>query len=197
MQIILDIFDFIGTQILSAYSIILGIVALVGLLLLKRPAHQVISGVIKTIVGVLIISAGAGVLVGGISPLTNIINHVLGVQGVLPTNEAALPFALATLVFPACGGRREAATHGDHADAKPHADDDAHGSAPQPAGAPQPWARPPSPRSRSACCSGAGNRLKPEKPIAHRKARAIRLSPSCSWRASKHQSSSSMNGVKI
>lgn len=42
---------------------------------------------------------------------------------------AALPFALATLVFPACGGRREAATHGDHADAKPHADDDAHGDA--------------------------------------------------------------------
>jgi PTS system ascorbate-specific IIC component len=94
MQIIIDIFDFIATQILSAYSIILGIVALVGLLLLKRPAHQVISGVIKTIVGVLIIGAGAGVLVGGISPLTNIINHVLGVEGVLPTNEAALPFAL-------------------------------------------------------------------------------------------------------
>jgi len=94
MQIILDIFDFIGTQILSAYSIILGIVALVGLLLLKRPAHQVISGVIKTIVGVLMIGAGAGVLVGGIAPLTNIINHVLGVSGVLPTNEAALPFAL-------------------------------------------------------------------------------------------------------
>lgn len=61
MQIIIDIFDFIATQILSAYSVILGIVALVGLLLLKRPAHQVISGVIKTIVGVLIISAGAGV----------------------------------------------------------------------------------------------------------------------------------------
>jgi len=94
MQFILDILDFIGTQILSSYSIILGLVALVGLLLQKKPATSIISGVIKTIVGVIIIGAGAGVLVGGINPLTNIINHVLGVQGVLPTNEAALPFAL-------------------------------------------------------------------------------------------------------
>ena len=94
MQFILDILNFIGTQILSSYSIILGLVALVGLLLQKKPATSIISGVIKTIVGVIIIGAGAGVLVGGINPLTNIINHVLGVQGVLPTNEAALPFAL-------------------------------------------------------------------------------------------------------
>lgn len=94
MQIILDILNFIGDQILSSYSIILGLVALVGLLLQKKPATNIISGVIKTVVGVLIIGAGAGVLVGGIDPLTKIINHVLGVQGVLPTNEAALPFAL-------------------------------------------------------------------------------------------------------
>jgi PTS system ascorbate-specific IIC component len=94
MQIIIDIFDFIATQILSVYGVILGVVALIGLLILKRPAHQVISGVIKTIVGVIIISSGASVLVSGISPLTDIINHVLGVQGVLPTNEAALPFAM-------------------------------------------------------------------------------------------------------
>ncbi|MDD2521673.1 MAG: PTS ascorbate transporter subunit IIC [Anaerolineaceae bacterium] len=94
MQVILDIFNFIGEQILSQYSIILGLVALVGLLLQKKPATTIISGVIKTVVGVIIIGAGAGVLVGGIDPLTKIINHVLGVQGVLPTNEAALPFAL-------------------------------------------------------------------------------------------------------
>lgn len=94
MQIILDIFNFIGEQLLSSYSLVLGLVALTGLLLLKKPATQVISGVIKTIVGVIIISSGAGVLVGGINPLTDIINHILGVQGVLPTNEAALPFAL-------------------------------------------------------------------------------------------------------
>lgn len=94
MQVLINIFDFIATQILSAYSVILGIVALVGLLLQKRPFHQVVSGTIKTIVGVIIIGSGAGVLVSGISPLTSIINHVLGVSGVLPTNEAALPFAL-------------------------------------------------------------------------------------------------------
>ena len=94
MQIIINIFNFIADEILSNYSIILGLVALVGLLLQKKPFPNVISGVIKTIVGVTIISAGADVLVRGISPLTDIINHVLGVQGVLPTNEAALPFAL-------------------------------------------------------------------------------------------------------
>ncbi|MCK9245862.1 MAG: PTS ascorbate transporter subunit IIC [Anaerolineaceae bacterium] len=94
MQVILAIFNFIGDQILSNYSIILGLVALVGLLLQKKPATTIISGVIKTVVGVIIIGAGAGVLVGGIDPLTKIINHVLGVQGILPTNEAVVPFAL-------------------------------------------------------------------------------------------------------
>lgn len=94
MQIIIDILDFIVMQILSVPAVLLGVVALVGLLILKRPFHQIVSGVIKTIVGVVIISAGANVLVEGISPLTTIINHVLGVQGVLPTNEAALPFAM-------------------------------------------------------------------------------------------------------
>ena len=94
MQIIINIVNFIADEILSNYSIILGLVALVGLLLQKKSFGNVVSGVIKTIVGVTIISAGADVLVRGISPLTDIINHVLGVQGVLPTNEAALPFAL-------------------------------------------------------------------------------------------------------
>jgi len=88
------VIKFIVFQILSVPAILLGLVAMIGLMLQKRPATNVISGTIKTIIGVLIISGGAGILTGSLSPFGTIINHGLNVKGIVPTNEAVLPFAL-------------------------------------------------------------------------------------------------------
>ncbi|MDE8565576.1 PTS ascorbate transporter subunit IIC [Anoxybacillus rupiensis] len=54
--------NFFGTP-----AILLGIIVLIGLLLQKKTASQVISGTFKAIIGFLIISAGSGIIVGALN----------------------------------------------------------------------------------------------------------------------------------
>jgi ascorbate PTS system EIIC component len=89
-----SIIKFIVFQLLSQASILLGLVALIGLILQKKPINQIIMGSLKTTIGVVIIGAGAGVVSGSLSPLGIILNYKLGVNGIVPTNEAVLPFAM-------------------------------------------------------------------------------------------------------
>lgn len=91
---IMAIIKFIVFQLLSQASILLGLVALLGLVLQKKSASQIIKGTLKTIIGVLIISAGANVISGALSPLGKMLNYGLNIKGVMPTNEAVLPFAI-------------------------------------------------------------------------------------------------------
>ncbi|MFX3616648.1 MAG: PTS ascorbate transporter subunit IIC [Sporolactobacillus sp.] len=88
------VLKFIVFQILSVPAILLGVVAMVGLILLKKNPAKIITGTLKTIIGVLIISGGAGILSSSLTPFGTIINHGLNVQGIMPTNEAVLPYAL-------------------------------------------------------------------------------------------------------
>ncbi|WP_332237023.1 PTS ascorbate transporter subunit IIC [Sporolactobacillus sp. KGMB 08714] len=88
------VLKFIVFQILSVPAILLGVVAMTGLILLKKHPTKIITGTLKTIIGVLIISGGAGILSGSLTPFGTIINHGLNVQGIMPTNEAVLPYAL-------------------------------------------------------------------------------------------------------
>ncbi len=81
-------------QILSTPSILVGLMALIGLLLQGKPVEDVIKGTIKTIVGFIIIGAGAGVLVGALSHFGTFFNFAFGVQGVVPNNEAIVSLAL-------------------------------------------------------------------------------------------------------
>jgi len=90
----MKIINFIVFQLLSQPAILLGLVALLGLILQKRPINQIIKGSLKTTIGVVIISAGAGVVSGALSPLGGILNHGFGINGIMPTNEAVLPFAI-------------------------------------------------------------------------------------------------------
>ena len=91
----MTLINFIVFQLLSQPAILLGIVALIGLLLQKRPINQIIMGTLKTIIGVLIIGGGAGIVGNSLAPLGDILNAGLGIKGIIPTNEAVLPFAIA------------------------------------------------------------------------------------------------------
>ncbi len=103
----MEILHFLVFQLLSNQVIFLGLVALLGLLLQRKKLPQIIDGVVKTIVGLLILSAGAGILINAISPVVEELNKSLGVQGVLPTNDAvfgvvlqlATPMRNAVLIF--------------------------------------------------------------------------------------------------
>ena len=82
-------------DILSTPAILVGLMALLGLCLQKKPATDVIKGTIKTIVGFLVLSAGADfVQTGSLTDFGVIFNYAFGVNGVVPNNEAIVTTAL-------------------------------------------------------------------------------------------------------
>ena len=75
-------------------SILVGLVALFGLVAQKKSFPDVIKGTVKTILGFLVLSGGASVLVGSLSPLGDIFKQAFDVQGIIPNNEAMVSIAL-------------------------------------------------------------------------------------------------------
>ncbi len=74
--------------IFSNAPVLVGMIALVGLLALKKPFEAVIAGTLKTIIGFLIISGGAGIVVGAVTPLGTLFTSVLNIANAgLPVNE--------------------------------------------------------------------------------------------------------------
>ncbi|MCH4532916.1 PTS ascorbate transporter subunit IIC [Staphylococcus haemolyticus] len=88
-----SLLDFI-VDILSQPAILVSLIALIGLLVQKKPATVVTTGTIKTMLGFLILSAGAGVVSNSLEPFGKIFQHAFGVQGVVPNNEAIISLAL-------------------------------------------------------------------------------------------------------
>ena len=87
------ILDFI-VDILKVPSVLVGVIALIGLIPQKKPAADVIKGTIKTILGFIVLSGGAAVLLGSLNPLGEIFQEAFHVQGVVPNNEAIVSAAL-------------------------------------------------------------------------------------------------------
>ena len=85
--------DFI-VDILKVPSVLVGVIALIGLIAQKKPAADVIKGTIKTILGFIVLSGGAAVLLGSLNPLGEIFQEAFHVQGVVPNNEAIVSAAL-------------------------------------------------------------------------------------------------------
>lgn len=81
-------------DVLSTPALLIGTMALVGLIAQGRPIEEVIKGTIKTILGFIIIGAGAGILVGALNYFGELFNFTFGVQGVVPNNEAIVSLAL-------------------------------------------------------------------------------------------------------
>ncbi len=80
-------------EILSTPAILVGLLALVGLVASKAAFPDVVTGTLKTIIGFLILGGGAGILIGALDPLGTLISEGLGLQGVIPTNEAVVALA--------------------------------------------------------------------------------------------------------
>ena len=80
-------------EILSNASILVGLLALIGLLVARASLPDVVTGTLKTIIGFLILGGGANILIGALDPLGTMISEGLGLQGVVPTNEAIVALA--------------------------------------------------------------------------------------------------------
>ncbi|MFD2370589.1 PTS ascorbate transporter subunit IIC [Brevibacillus sp. GCM10020057] len=88
--------DVIMKDILGTPSILVGLFALVGLLLQRKGIADVVSGTLKTIMGFLILGAGAGILVGALGSFGSMFDKAFQIQGVIPNNEAIVALAQQT-----------------------------------------------------------------------------------------------------
>lgn len=89
-------FDFIMKDVLGQPAILVGLFALFGLVLQKKGIADVISGSLKTTMGFLILSGGAGILVGSLNIFGKMFEHAFSIKGVIPNNEAIVAIAQQT-----------------------------------------------------------------------------------------------------
>lgn len=89
----LTVLNFIQ-QVLSTPAIFVGLIALLGLLLQKKDAQTCFKGTIKTILGFIVLNAGASVVQDAIIPFGELFQIAFGVEGVVPNNEAITSMGL-------------------------------------------------------------------------------------------------------
>lgn len=75
-------------QIFRQPSILVALIALLGLALQRKGPSDMMKGTVKTFVGFLVLSAGASVIVASLTPFGTMFTEVFHVQGVVPNNEA-------------------------------------------------------------------------------------------------------------
>ncbi|ARI76283.1 PTS ascorbate transporter subunit IIC [Halobacillus mangrovi] len=88
--------DLIMKDILGTPAILVGLFALIGLLVQRKNTGDVVSGTLKTIMGFVILGAGANVLVQSLGQFSSMFNEAFAVQGVIPNNEAIVALAQET-----------------------------------------------------------------------------------------------------
>jgi len=80
IDVLLDIF--------TKPAVIVALIALIGLAAQSKSFSDVLKGTVRTLVGFLVLAAGAGVVVTALNPFGEMFQHAFNVQGVVPNNEA-------------------------------------------------------------------------------------------------------------
>lgn len=74
-------------------ALLMGLMAFIGLVALRRPAHKVMTGTLKPILGYLMLGAGADFITSNLNPLGEMIQKGFNISGVIPNNEAIVSVA--------------------------------------------------------------------------------------------------------
>ncbi|MBK4784241.1 MAG: PTS ascorbate transporter subunit IIC [Pantoea sp. Pent] len=85
--------QFIIKDVLGTPAILVGLFSLIGLLLQKKPVSDVISGTLKTIMGFVILIAGANLIAATLTILSQLFEHSFNIQGVVPNTDAMAALA--------------------------------------------------------------------------------------------------------
>ncbi|MTI95823.1 MAG: hypothetical protein FH749_10130 [Firmicutes bacterium] len=80
LDILVSISTWLADNIFGQPALLIGIIALIGLLAQKKDVSSVISGTVKTILGFLIINGGAGVIVESMGAIGPIWQSVFGIE---------------------------------------------------------------------------------------------------------------------
>lgn len=93
----MSVLNWIITNVLTQAGIIIGLIALIGLVLQKKSVGQVISGTFKTILGFFVLSAGSAILVTTLTYFGAMFEAAFHMQGIVPSIEAVNGYATTDL----------------------------------------------------------------------------------------------------
>ena len=96
MFVIEAILGFI-VQFISNPTILIALIVLIGLLIQKKKWNDLLRGTVKTIVGFTLISCGSTIVIGAVTPMSEMMQGIFGFTGTLPVNESC--FAVASAQF--------------------------------------------------------------------------------------------------
>lgn len=88
--------DFI-VEFFTTPAIVIAVVALIGLLVQRKSAGEVIAGTIKTTLGFLILGIGAGAIVSALDPITQMFMQAYKLEGFVPFDELVVGSVAAKL----------------------------------------------------------------------------------------------------
>jgi PTS system ascorbate-specific IIC component len=77
------VWNLLFNNILSQPAIFIGLIVVTGYILLKRKWYEVVAGFIRTVVGYMILQAGAGLLKGTVSPLLDGVSKKWSIDAVV------------------------------------------------------------------------------------------------------------------
>lgn len=88
MPVIEDIVQLVTDNLFSQVAVLIGIIAIVGLALQRKPVEQVVAGGLRATIGVVVLNIGVEIFVGGLVSFQVIVASALGLQP--PTADATL-----------------------------------------------------------------------------------------------------------
>ncbi|MTT32842.1 PTS ascorbate transporter subunit IIC [Terrilactibacillus sp. BCM23-1] len=92
MSILTSILSFLR-DVFSQPALLIGLMACIGLIALKKPFHKILTGTLGPILGYIMLSAGANVISTNLTPLGKMIEKGFHIHGVVPNNEAIVASA--------------------------------------------------------------------------------------------------------
>ncbi|WP_293695480.1 PTS transporter subunit IIC, partial [uncultured Agrococcus sp.] len=75
-----EIVTLITDNLFSQVAILIGLIALFGLLLQRKPIEQVVAGTLRATIGVVILNIGVEIFVGGLVAFQAIVSSALGLE---------------------------------------------------------------------------------------------------------------------
>ena len=93
MDLIANIASALANNLFSQVAVLIGLIALIGLLLQRKPLEQVVGGAVRATLGVVILNIGVDIFVAGLVAFQAIVSSAFGITP--PTSTSNMTTFLA------------------------------------------------------------------------------------------------------